>query len=342
MNIYTYGQMYADLQSWNEDYSSDLQSNLARIIQDGELRAYRDLDLDNLDGSISTSAISQTTGLVTKPTNLLRDRVAVLVNSTPANVGVLVKRTYEFVAEYLIANGATTGVPKYYAEYSQSQWVVAPIPATAYTLSVRGIYPPPLLGDNDQTNSPAAIAALQHTTANVAMTLTSSPWTPTNGEPVQVALTSTGNMSANTFTVVGLDVDGNSLTTSIAGPNAGSASTTESFSSVASITPNTTDGVNSVSAGYLSNNTTWLSTRFPDLLFQACMIETCGYLKRFSAQQVARSEYAVKLQDALQQTRNMQRSDLDDLFVNRQLVTGPPSEQAPSAQPGGAQQPGQG
>lgn len=329
--------MFSDLQDWNEDYSLDLQSALPRLIQNGELRCLRDMDLDCMDSQAASGSISESTGLVSKPTNMIRDRVLVLVNSSSANVSVLVKKTYDFCTEYNIANSGNTGVPKYYGESSLGEWLVAPIPDAAYTINVRGIFPTQLLGDNDETNAPAAIAALQNTTANTALTLTASPYVP--DEPIQISLTSSGNMSANEFTIVGLDSDGNDLTVVLAGPDANYVTTNEFFSSITSITPSATDDTNEVSAGYYSDNTSWLSIRFPDLLFAACMVEVTGYLKRFSAQAVAKNDYNEKLQDALQETRNMQRSDPDDLQAARQLVNGPPAQAVvpPTAQV--AQQP---
>lgn len=263
-------------------------------------------------------------------------------------ISTLRKRSNDFVMEYLVANGQNLGPPEYYAEYDPNTWVVAPNPDQQYALSVRGIYPPPLLGDNDQVNAPAAIVALQHTVANTVLTLTTSPYVPPEDADespgqIQVALTSSGNMSANAFTVVGLDSDGNALTSTIAGPNAGTVYTPEFFTSVTSITPSVTDGVNLVSAGYLSNNTSWLSTRYADVLFFSCLVDACQFLKRFSARAVAQNEYNGRLVDAQTQIRLLKRSDLDDLFINRQLANGPgmgPPEMPPAA--AGAQQPSPG
>jgi hypothetical protein len=337
--IYTFGSLAVALQVWSEDFSTDFVNNLDDIIQKGEQRCLRDLDLDNLDFQSTTTAISQSTGLVAKPGNLIRERDVVVQNATPAVIAILRKRSWGFIQEYGLG-APVAGVPLYYGENDPLNWLVTPLPSAAYTLLVRGIYTPPLLGDNDQTNSPAATAASQHCTANTALTLTASPYIPpanADASPgaIQVALTSTGNMSANTFTIVGLDTDGNSLTVAIAGPNAGFVQTTDFFSQVNSITPSVTDGVNLVTAGYYSQNTTWMSTRYPDLLFESCQIDACEFLKRFSARAVAQNEYNAKLADVQTQVRLLKRSDLDDLFIQRQLANGPGSNAPlPPAAPG--------
>jgi hypothetical protein len=83
-----------------------------------------------------------------------------------------------------------------------------------------------------------AIATLQSTTAGTPLTLNS---TFLNTSGLQLSLTSTGNLSADTFTIVGKDPFGNLVTTTIAGPDADTVQTTQIFSSVTSITPSLTD-----------------------------------------------------------------------------------------------------
>jgi beta-lactam-binding protein with PASTA domain len=83
-----------------------------------------------------------------------------------------------------------------------------------------------------------AIASLQSTTAGTPLTLNSS-FLDTSG--LQLSLTSTGNLSADTFTIVGKDPGGNLVTTTIAGPDADTVQTTQLFSSITSITPSLTD-----------------------------------------------------------------------------------------------------
>lgn len=100
-------------------------------------------------------------------------------------------------------------------------------------------------------NIAANLAALQHTTASTPLTLLSSPTDLSSGLPYvsAISLSSTGDMSANMFTIVGTDWRGNSQTQIIAGPNAGSVTTTDLWKTIISITPSATDGTNEVSVG---------------------------------------------------------------------------------------------
>src|ERR1700688_4777699 len=119
--IYTYGTLYAALQTMVEDTNPDYQAFIPDLMQKGELRLLRDLDLDNLDYSVATTAISTSTSLVSKPPNLARERDVVMVTAG-ANVALLVRRSFGFVNDYLISAAGVQAQPKYYAENDENTW----------------------------------------------------------------------------------------------------------------------------------------------------------------------------------------------------------------------------
>ncbi len=113
--------------------------------------------------------------------------------------------------------------------------------------------------------STTAIAASQHMTAGTALTQSSTPYVialPASGDFTvnsdgpragrNVTLTSTANLSAINFTIVGFDRYGAPITEVLAGPNNNTVNSKFNYGSVTSITPGTTDGTNNVSAGYAS------------------------------------------------------------------------------------------
>lgn len=108
------------------------------------------------------------------------------------------------------------------------------------------------------TAAAAGFAALQAQTAGTPLTLaTSSAPAAISGSlyanAVPVTLTSGGNLSAGTFTVVGLDRRGNYLSEVITGPNINTVTGHFLFGTVTSITPNTTSAT-TVSAGWGGTN----------------------------------------------------------------------------------------
>jgi hypothetical protein len=321
---YSYGTLSAALQAWADNTAADFQTNMGDIMQKGELRLYHMLDLDNLDPTVAGGAISTSTGIVSKPTNMIRDRTVMVIVSG-AKVAVLNKRTFEFVVQYLIDAAGGTGVPKYYAENDAGDWITAPLTALTATISVRGIFNPTLLGDNVGSTNLAGIVASAHLVGATALTLTTSPFVYTTAglAPSQVWLYSAANLSANSFTIVGLDIDGNAQTEVLAGPDAGSVTSLGTYSSITSITPTTTDSTNYVSAGWSQDNSTWLSTRFGDLLFWCCMSEACQFNKRWTAAKVADAMIDSLIPYAQMITRSLKRNDLDSLYSGRQNVGAP-------------------
>ena len=82
--------------------------------------------------------------------------------------------------------------------------------------------------------SAAAISTADTVAENAPMVLTASPYVP--DQPRKITLTSVGNSSGISFTVVGLDETGAAATESITGANAGAVTSTKYYSSVTSIT----------------------------------------------------------------------------------------------------------
>jgi len=94
-------------------------------------------------------------------------------------------------------------------------------------------------------------AAAQAPTANTPLTLAAGATAASLvAQPREVTLTSAADLSAITFTIVGLDRwGGNVITEQIVGPNANTVTGRKIYQRITSITPSATSGSN-VSAGY--------------------------------------------------------------------------------------------
>lgn len=97
------------------------------------------------------------------------------------------------------------------------------------------------------TSNAATYAAAQTYAANVAFTLTGAA--ALLATPVELTFTSASNLSADTYTITGLDRYGMVITETIVGPNANTVRTRKIYSKITSIVANNTQGVNTVSVG---------------------------------------------------------------------------------------------
>lgn len=139
---YTKATLKAYLQAWiegNGDQADpEFTAELDLIIQSGELRLLRDLDL-SVFNTLDTAAVSSGNPVVPKPADLVRETLVTYAENeaSPPNVGTLIKRSRAFV---LALNRGDGGTPKFYAEQDEENWVLAPVPSADFTLSVDGQY----------------------------------------------------------------------------------------------------------------------------------------------------------------------------------------------------------
>lgn len=134
MLSYTYTSLKAHLQAWIEgngtDASAEFIAALPEIIQMGEARVYRDLNLANIVVSFAAVTVIGAAS-VTKTSNILTEQSVGIVSPSRK----LIKRSAAFV-EAMNRDG-TQAIPKYYAEQSETAWIVAPLPDQVYTLVIR-------------------------------------------------------------------------------------------------------------------------------------------------------------------------------------------------------------
>ncbi len=150
MSNKTYAEITANLQSWLEDDDSEFAGSIDDIINLGEMRLWRDLDLA-LFSSTDTVSTAVNTGFVTKPST---DAEMVAFDHIYYDDGnkrtFLELRSSDYVRDMQSPN--KLGSPRYYAEENETTWLIAPTPDGAYVLNCRG------------TTRPTQLSAMQTTT----------------------------------------------------------------------------------------------------------------------------------------------------------------------------------
>lgn len=139
---YTKTSLKTALQLWNTNADSEFVGALDEIIKRGEFRLERMLDLEQFDTAVAAETAAGT-ALVVKPANLVIDRLLMLASG--AGWVPLPRRSRAWVEMYNV--DGETGVPKYYADYDEANWFVAPIPSAILAITVHGLYRPVSLVD---------------------------------------------------------------------------------------------------------------------------------------------------------------------------------------------------
>jgi len=145
----THTLLTAKLQQWLEDDDAEFSSSIDDIINLGELRVWRDLDL-SIFTSTDTVTTVVSTETVTKPTT---DTELVTWQSLyydNGNVRTWIElRSNDWVRDF--QTPVSLGPPKYYSELNETQWLLGPAPDAIYTINARGITRPTKLSSGNPT-----------------------------------------------------------------------------------------------------------------------------------------------------------------------------------------------
>ena len=132
-----YQQLQNAIRSYAEIDSNGLNdTDIATVVQNAENRIYRELNIDAF--RLYASAITVTgTSTVSVPAGLRNIRYVELINSS-GNVSNLLEKETSFMAEYNSQPNNTTywQEPKYWANWDELNWLVAPTPDNNYTINI--------------------------------------------------------------------------------------------------------------------------------------------------------------------------------------------------------------
>jgi hypothetical protein len=144
----TYDSLVADISSYLErDDTATLEKIPTFIMLAEQVIASQIKFLGNL--TVNQSTMVQGTNIIAKPA---RWHKSVSFNVTVSGtVQPVFLREYEYLKQYW-PTAATQDVPKYYADYDYTHWLVAPTPASNYTFEVLYYERVQPLDSSNQTN----------------------------------------------------------------------------------------------------------------------------------------------------------------------------------------------
>ena len=133
---YTLTNLQDDIKSYTEvDSTVFTDAVLNRFIQNAEERIYRSFDAD-MERHYATSTTIIGNRYVTIPAELRVIRYVQLKDSS-GNQVYLEQRDPSYIATYYDTPGtASSTLPKYYANWDENYWVIAPTPNAAYEITL--------------------------------------------------------------------------------------------------------------------------------------------------------------------------------------------------------------
>ena len=152
---YTLDNLRTDIRNYTEVGSNVLSDTvLERIIKNAELKIHRAIDTDQ-SVFYATSNLIINNRYVTIPADLRFIRYVQLTNSDGEQF-YLEQRDTSFIAEYYSTPGTSAvDIPKYYANWDEEFWVVAPTPDKTYEITISYDKEPETITDTTSTPAPA-------------------------------------------------------------------------------------------------------------------------------------------------------------------------------------------
>jgi len=153
---YSLSNLQTDIRNYTEVGSTVLSDSvLERLIKNAEHTIFRAVDVDD-ERFYSTSNCIIGNRYVSVPADCRVIRYVQLLNDNVSpNIQVfLEQRDTSFMAEYYnIPSTASTSLPKYWANWDENYWVVAPTPDTAYEITMAFNKEPVSLTDATKSTS---------------------------------------------------------------------------------------------------------------------------------------------------------------------------------------------
>jgi hypothetical protein len=135
---YTFTTLKTAIQDYTQNTESTFVSQLSRFIINAEERIFKECQLDVFRKSSQGSATSGNAYL-SKPTDFLAQNSLSVINSSSKEF--LLYKQVTALQDYT-PNPSTTGTPKYYADWDNDTFLLAPTPDSNYTMELHYFYRP--------------------------------------------------------------------------------------------------------------------------------------------------------------------------------------------------------
>jgi hypothetical protein len=147
----TYTQLSDNLQAWLEDDDAEFTGSIPEVIDLGQMRLWRDLDLSIFSSESTTPTVASTETLLKPVADTELVTWQSLYYDNAGERTRLELRSTDFVRDY--KTPGSTAPPKNKSEQTETDWLLAPIPDGTYTVNTRGTTRlSPLVETTNETN----------------------------------------------------------------------------------------------------------------------------------------------------------------------------------------------
>lgn len=142
------GQLVELVQQYLESSETSFVDNIDRFIRAAEEDIFRQVQLPDLMQTSTTQFIAGNLFLPLPSDFLAPYSVGVWVDGA---IQMMTSKDHSFIREVFGDGG--TGVPRYYAVYNDSNFMIGPTPDDAYTVEMNYFYEPASLADGDDDDT---------------------------------------------------------------------------------------------------------------------------------------------------------------------------------------------
>ena len=135
---FTLATLKTAIQDYTDNSESTFVTHLPDFIKAAEEKILKSVDLDIFRKNV-TSTLTTSDQYVNVPSDYLASFSFQI--TTSGSESFLLQKDVNFLREYTPA-ASTTGLPKYYARFSEDHFILAPIPNLAYTVELNYFYRP--------------------------------------------------------------------------------------------------------------------------------------------------------------------------------------------------------
>ncbi len=239
---YTYTQLKSSIQEYTDNNETSFVSNLDRFIESAEQRIFSTVDLEYFRKNAS-GAMTSGNQFLAMPTDYLAS-FSISIENSGSKV-FLLQKDVNFLQESY-PDSTVTGVPKYYAAYDVSNFIIAPTPNASFSTEIHYYYRPTSLTDSKFTL----------TVSNVSGTFVQSE-------------TITGGTSGES-TIISVVTSGTEFIVPIP---------TGTFTVGETITGGTSGATGIVVSTSADTTLTWVSENAPNAILYGSLFEAYTYMK---------------------------------------------------------------